>query len=175
MFKKSDTDYPQPETTTSTNPPRSNVAEPRKEGATIGPSIAIKGDLSGDEDLIIQGRVEGKIDLKQNNITIGKNGRVKADVYGKVICIEGEVERNLFGQDQIVVRSSGNVRGNITAPRVALEDGSRFKGSIDMEPRAADKQKQAAPAEVKAMPKSEAGSETKTTTPYRPEPSITRA
>jgi cytoskeletal protein CcmA (bactofilin family) len=175
MFKKSDTDYPQPETTTSPTPPRSNAAEPRKEGATIGPSISIKGDLTGDEDLMIQGRVEGKIDLKQNNITIGKNGRVKADVYGKVISIEGEVEGNLFGQDQIVVRSSGNVRGNITAPRVALEDGSRFKGSIDMEPRVADKQKQAAPAEVKAMPKSEAGSEAKTTTPYRPEPSLTRA
>ncbi len=114
MFKKSDTDYAQPEATTSTQP-RSTATEPRKEGATIGPSISIKGDLSGDEDLIIQGRVEGKIDLK------------------------------------------------------------RFKGSIDMEPRAADKQKQAAPAEVKAMPKSEAGSEAKTTAPYRPEPSVTRA
>ncbi len=83
MFKKSDTDYTQPEPTTSTQP-RSNPTELRKEGATIGPSITIKGDLSGDEDLMIQGRVEGKIDLKQNNITIGKNGRVKADVYGKV-------------------------------------------------------------------------------------------
>ena len=174
MFKKSDTDYAQPEATTSTQP-RSTPTESRKEGATIGPSISIKGDLSGDEDLMIQGRVEGKIDLKQNNITVGKNGRVKADVYGKVISIDGEVEGNLFGQDQIVVRSSGNVRGNITAPRVALEDGSRFKGSIDMEPRVADKQKQAAPAEAKAIPKSEAGSETKTTTPYRPEPSLTRA
>jgi len=174
MFKKSDADYSQPEPTTSTSP-RSNPVEPRREGATIGPSITIKGDLSGEEDLIIQGRVEGKIDLKQNNITIGKNGRVKADVYGKVISIEGEVEGNLYGQDQIVVRSSGNVRGNITAPRVALEDGSRFKGSIDMEPRVADKQKPGAPAEVKAMPKSETGSEIKTTTAYRPEPSTTRA
>jgi len=174
MFKKSDTDYTQPEPTTSTQP-QSNPTELRKEGATIGPSITIKGDLSGDEDLMIQGRVEGKIDLKQNNITIGKNGRVKADVYGKVICIEGEVEGNLYGHDQIVVRNSGNVRGNITAPRVALEDGSRFKGSIDMEPRA-DKQKPAsAPAEAKAMPKSEAGSEAKAATPYRPEPSTTRA
>src|SRR6059036_1455782 len=157
MFKKSDGDFPQTDPPTSF--PRSTPTEPRREGATIGPSITIKGDLSGDEDLMIQGRVEGKIDLKQNNITIGKNGRVKADVYGKVICIEGEVEGNLYGHDQIVVRNSGNVRGNITAPRVALEDGSRFKGSIDMEPRVADKQKQAAPSEVKAMPKSEAGSE----------------
>ncbi|PYV38461.1 MAG: hypothetical protein DMG09_11920 [Acidobacteria bacterium] len=87
----------------------------------------------------------------------------------------GAVEGNLYGHDQIVVRNSGNVRGNITAPRVALEDGSRFKGSIDMEPRA-DKQKPAsAPAETKAMPKSEAGSEAKAATPYRPEPSTTRA
>ena len=123
MFKKSDGDFPQTDPPTSF--PRSNPIEPRREGATIGPSISIKGDLSGEEDLVIQGRVEGKVDLKQNNVTIGKNGRVKADIYGKLISVEGEVEGNLHGMDQIIVRTSGNVRGNISAPRVTLEDGGK--------------------------------------------------
>jgi len=113
---------------TSSEPPR------RADRATIGPSIFIKGDLSGEEDLVIEGRVEGKVDLKQNNVTIGKNGRVKADVFGRVVTIEGEVDGNVFAREQAILRQSGAIRGNITAPRVVLEDGSRFKGSIDMEP-----------------------------------------
>ncbi len=101
--------------------------------ATIGPSIFIKGDLSGEEDLVIEGRVEGKVDLKQNNVTIGKNGKIRADVFGRVVTVEGEVTGNVFAREQALLRQSGEIRGNITAPRVVLEDGSRFKGSIDME------------------------------------------
>jgi cytoskeletal protein CcmA (bactofilin family) len=114
--------------------------EQLKERATIGPSIIIKGTLAGEEDLMIQGQVEGKIDLKNNNITVGKNGRITADVYGKIISIEGEVEGNLFGEEKIVLRQSGVVRGNMTAPRVNLEDGAKFKGSIEMDARGDDKQ-----------------------------------
>jgi cytoskeletal protein CcmA (bactofilin family) len=108
---------------------------PRRSGtsATIGPSIFIKGDLSGEEDLVIEGRVEGKVDLKQNNVTVGKNGRVRADVFGKVVIVEGEVDGNVFAREQAILRQAGAIRGNITSPRVVLEDGSRFKGSIDME------------------------------------------
>ena len=111
--------------------------EPRRSGerATIGPSIIIRGDLSGGEDLVIEGRVEGKVDLKQHNVTVGKSGRVKADLYGKVVTIEGEVDGNVFAQEQAILRQAGAIRGNISAPRVILEDGSRFKGSIDMEAR----------------------------------------
>src|SRR6202047_5338544 len=76
--------------------------------ATVGPSIFIKGDLSGDEDLVIEGRVEGKI------------GRVRADVFGNTVVVEGEVDGNLFAQQQAILRQSGAVRGNITAPRVML-------------------------------------------------------
>jgi cytoskeletal protein CcmA (bactofilin family) len=142
MWKKDE--FPQqPEPAATPAPPRStsstNPVEPRKEGATIGPSISIKGDLTGGEDLIIQGQVEGKIDLKQNNVTVGKSGRIKADIYGRLITIEGEVEGNLYGEEQILLRQSGSVRGNIVAPRVSLEDGSKFKGSIDMEPKSSDK------------------------------------
>lgn len=107
----------------------------RRERAVIGASITIHGDLSGEEDLTIHGRVEGKVDVKGNSVTIGESGRVKADVYADTIFVEGEVEGNLYGGNQIVLRSSGNVRGNLTAPRVALDDGAQFKGSIDMEPK----------------------------------------
>ncbi len=106
--------------------------EQSKEQAVIGPSISIKGELSGEEDLMIQGRVEGTIDLKKNNVTVGRTGHIKADIYGKVISIEGEVQGNLLGEEKIVVRESGVVRGNMRTPRFSLADGAKFKGSIDM-------------------------------------------
>ncbi|HEV7509261.1 MAG TPA: polymer-forming cytoskeletal protein [Thermoanaerobaculia bacterium] len=149
VWKKSDdppAHHPEP---TPTVPPRSAVPAPsptpaagpsssheppkRMDRATIGASIFIKGDLSGEEDLVIEGRVEGKVDLKQNNVTVGKNGKVKADVWGRVVTIEGEVTGNVFAREQAILRQSGAINGNIQAPRVILEDGSRFKGSIDME------------------------------------------
>ena len=125
---------PRPVTPTPAASPQQQ-SEPRRTGerATIGPSIIIKGDLSGDEDLIIEGRVEGKVDLKQHNVTVGRSGRVKADIVGKVVTVEGEVDGNVFALEQAILRQAGAIRGNITAPRVMLEDGSRFKGSIDME------------------------------------------
>ncbi len=174
MFKKSDSDYQQPDPPTAI--PRINPIEPRRESATIGPSISIKGDLSGEEDLVIQGRVEGKVDLKQNNVTIGKNGRVKADIYGKLISVEGEIEGNLFGLDQIVVRSSGNVRGNISAPRVTLEDGAKFKGSIDMETKAGDRHRTQTPAESRTPASSSPSSDQapKLGTPIKTDTSTTR-
>lgn len=119
---------PSPSSPAVADPPRKPM-----DRATIGPSIFIKGDLTGDEDLVIEGRVEGRVDLKQNNVTVGRNGKVKADVSGRVVTIEGEVDGNVIAQEQAILRQSGAIRGNISAPRVVLEDGSRFKGSIDME------------------------------------------
>ncbi len=133
--------HPHPESSVpprSTAPPTAAAPEPPRragERATIGPSIYIKGDLAGEEDLVIEGRVEGRVDLKQHNVTIGKNGRVRADVFGRVVDVLGEIDGNVFAMEQAVLRQSGAVRGNITSPRVTLEDGSRFKGSIDMEPK----------------------------------------
>ncbi|HYK87190.1 MAG TPA: polymer-forming cytoskeletal protein [Acidobacteriota bacterium] len=117
----------------------------------IGPSIFIKGELKGEEDLIIEGRVEGKIEFRQNNVTIGKNGRVKADIFGKHISVEGEVQGNLMGEEQVLLRQSGNLRGNITAPRVTLEDGCHFKGSIDMCPKETSEGYPAQAKEAEAM------------------------
>ncbi len=96
MWKKTKDENPKPK-----SPPLGkSPIEQLKEQAVIGPSISIKGELSGEEDLMVQGRVEGKIDLKKNNITVGKSGRIKGDIYGKFISIEGEVQGNLFGEDK---------------------------------------------------------------------------
>lgn len=100
----------------------------------IGPSIKIKGEVSGDEDLVIQGRVEGTINLKSNEVSVGQSGQVYADIEAKVVKIDGEVTGDVAGHENVVISKSGNVRGNIVAPRVTLEDGAIFKGSIDMDP-----------------------------------------
>lgn len=136
MWKKSEPEEsrPQPTPAPQAQPapaPRNPVAQAR-DRAVIGPTILIKGDLAGEEDLLIEGHVEGKIELRHHSITVGKNGRIKADIYGKTITVEGSVEGNLYGEEQLVVKQSGTVRGNIVSPRVALEDGSNFKGNIDM-------------------------------------------
>lgn len=107
--------------------------------ARLGSSLVVNGTLAGDEDLLIEGRVEGEISLRQNRVTVGEGGVVKADIFAKSIGVAGEVRGNLFGEDEVVIRRSGKVRGNVTAPRVSLEDGAKFKGSIDMQPGSAKK------------------------------------
>jgi len=101
--------------------------------AAIGRSISIVGDVSGDEDLTILGKLKGKIDLPQHNVTVGESGRVEADVHAKVVSVAGEVRGNLFAGEQILIRKTATMLGNLTAPRVGLEDGCCFRGSVDME------------------------------------------
>jgi len=100
----------------------------------IGPSIEIKGSVSGDEDLVIQGKVEGTIELGEHEVSVGQSGSVNADITARVVSIDGEVAGDIRGNEKVVISKSGNVRGNIIAPRVTLEDGAIFKGSIDMDP-----------------------------------------
>lgn len=100
----------------------------------IGSSITIKGTVSGDEDLLIHGKVEGAITLKDHEVSIGQSGKITADVTAKTIRIDGEVTGDITGSEKVILSKSGNVRGNIVAPRVTLEDGAIFKGSIDMDP-----------------------------------------
>ena len=100
----------------------------------IGPSIVIKGTVSGDEDLVVQGKVEGSIELSTHKVSVGQSGKVTADINAKVVEIDGEVAGDITGNEKVVISKSGNVRGNIVAPRVTLEDGAIFKGSIDMDP-----------------------------------------
>ena len=101
--------------------------------ATIGPSILIKGELSGEEDLLIQGRVEGTINLKQHHLTIGQEGKVNANIHAHTVVVEGTHKGDIFGDETVIIKKTGNVNGNVTAPRISLEDGARFKGSMDMD------------------------------------------
>ncbi|NOY66948.1 MAG: polymer-forming cytoskeletal protein [Gammaproteobacteria bacterium] len=103
--------------------------------AAIGETIHIKGDVSGSESLVIHGHVEGNIDLKGHNVTIGKNGNVEANIIANNIIVEGKLDGDMNGNEKVIIKESGNVHGNIISPRVTLEDGALFKGSIEMEPR----------------------------------------
>jgi cytoskeletal protein CcmA (bactofilin family) len=134
MFKKDGTEptSAQPRPAQS---PAGRPQTPRRSGgaAIIGPSIKIKGDVSGDEDLMIQGRVEGKVKLAKHNVTIGSDGHVKADVHGRTVVVEGQVEGDLQAKEQIILRHTARVEGSIAAPRVTLEDGAVFRGGIEMD------------------------------------------
>lgn len=101
--------------------------------AIIGQSIQIKGELTGSEDLTIEGKVEGKIELKDQNLIVGPNGSIKADIMAKNITIAGEVVGNMTAEEKVEIKDSGRLNGNITAPRIAIADGAFFKGSVEME------------------------------------------
>jgi len=135
MFKKEGSEMPPAQPRSAHSSSGGRTPTPIKGGgpATIGPSITIKGNVSGDEDLVIQGRIDGKVNLAKHNVTIGSNGRVKADVQGRTVVVEGEVEGDLRGQEQIILRKTAKVNGSIAAPRVTLEDGAVFRGAIEMD------------------------------------------
>jgi cytoskeletal protein CcmA (bactofilin family) len=104
-----------------------------EELASIGKSIVINGELSGSEDLTIEGRVDGKIELKDHVLTVGPNGRIKAQVSAKAVVVLGQVTGNLNATEKVDIKENGSVEGDIVAPRVAIADGSHFRGSIDMQ------------------------------------------
>ena len=104
-----------------------------REVVNIGKSVIIKGELSGSEDLTIEGHVDGKIELRQHVLTIGPNGKIKAQVFAKSVVVMGEVHGNIAATDKINIRENGSVDGDIAAPRVAIAEGAHFRGSIDMQ------------------------------------------
>ncbi|HET9372835.1 MAG TPA: polymer-forming cytoskeletal protein [Vicinamibacterales bacterium] len=117
----------------------------------IGKSVVIKGELSGSEDLTIEGQVEGKIELRQNVLTIGPNGRIKAQVFAKSIIVQGEVTGDITATERVDIRDNGSVDGDLSAPRVAIADGAHFRGSIDMQRQGAkpETKSETKPTEVK--------------------------
>ena len=123
----------------------------------IGKSVVIKGELNGSEDLTIEGLVEGKIELRQNVLTIGANAHIKAAVFAKSVIILGEVIGNVSASEKVDIRDNGSVDGDIASPRVAIAEGAHFRGSIDMQkgttPKAEGK-----PAAASTTPSSQASS-----------------
>jgi cytoskeletal protein CcmA (bactofilin family) len=135
----------------------------------IGKSVVIKGELSGSEDLTIEGQVDGKIELRQNVLTIGPNGKIKAQVFAKSVVILGEVTGNVTASEKVDIRDNGSVDGDIAAPRVAIAEGAHFRGSIDMQragagagatTKAADQKEQKADTKPAAAPAQPASAST---------------
>ncbi len=123
---------------TSSSPP-SPAVRPPFESAKIGPSLTLKGELFGSEDLYIDGAVEGKVELQGHTLTVGPHGRIRADISAKTIVIHGNVEGNVRGSDKVELKSSAVLAGNITARRIAIEEGGSLKGKVELvteEPKA---------------------------------------
>lgn len=99
--------------------------------ATIGTSIRIKGDVTGSEDLLIQGSIEGTVSLEKHLVTVGENAVVQANISAREVRVLGEVHGDLYGQERVTVCTTGRVKGNITSPCLSLEEGARLKGAID--------------------------------------------
>jgi cytoskeletal protein CcmA (bactofilin family) len=116
----------------SSSSPQSQSQVQRTPRGTIGKSICIRGELTGNEDLTIEGKVEGKVDLADHNLTIGSTGRIEAEVSAKKVIVEGEVTGNIAAGEKVELTASGRVKGDIVAPRVVIADGAQFKGMVDM-------------------------------------------
>jgi len=104
-----------------------------KDIVNIGKSVVIKGELNGSEDLTIEGHVEGTIQLRDHVLTIGPNGKIKAQVFAKSVIVLGEVTGNVTASDKVDIRDNGSVDGDIISPRVAIAEGAHFRGSVDMQ------------------------------------------
>ncbi len=103
------------------------------EFANIGKSVIIKGELSGSEDLYVDGQVEGTIELRNNNLTVGPNGNVKANVTAKGVVVQGKIEGTINASERFELRKSAMVTGDVVTQRVAMEEGAFFKGKIDVQ------------------------------------------
>ena len=130
IFKKSDDD----ESVELASPPRIGEVQPirPKNVSVLGPTLKFKGDLSADEDLVIDGQVEGSIAHHKKNLTIGKQGRVKADIHANSVIIEGQLIGDIHSDNIVSLANGADVTGNIFCSRIIMEDGARFTGTIDM-------------------------------------------
>lgn len=104
--------------------------------AQIGKSVVIKGELSGSEDLYVDGQVEGSISLKNFSLTVGPNGQVKATVEAKVLVVQGKLEGNVMASDRVELRKSAIITGDITTQRISIEEGAYLRGKVDIQGKA---------------------------------------
>ena len=123
-----------------------------KDIVNIGKSVVIKGELNGSEDLTIEGHVEGTIQLRDHVLTIGPNGKIKAQVFAKAVIVLGEVTGNVTASDKVDIRDNGSVDGDIVSPRVAIAEGAHFRGSVDMQRKASAAAPAPQPAKAAAQP-----------------------
>lgn len=133
--------------------PRAEASQNReRDNVNIGKSVVIKGELNGSEDLTIEGQVEGTIQLRDHILTIGANGRIKAQVFAKAVVVLGEVTGNVTASEKVDIRDNGSVDGDIVSPRVAIAEGAHFRGSVDMQRKGAQAASPAAKPAATATP-----------------------
>lgn len=139
MFKRAD-NHGGPD---MASPPKIGDSRPvrSRNVSVIGPTLVFKGELSADEDLVIEGDIEGTIAHHKKHLTIGKQGRVKADIHASSVIIEGQLIGDIHSEGIVSLAKGAEVTGNIYCGRIVMEDGARFKGKIDM----GEKPKAAAP------------------------------
>lgn len=105
----------------------------------IGKTVFLKGTITGGEDLFVDGKLEGSIDLSKNTVTIGLNGQVQADVNAREVIIQGKLSGNVIAGDRVEIRAQGALTGDVTCARISIEDGAFFKGGIDIQKTASSK------------------------------------
>ena len=127
----------------SANPPANGGAAPRQASASlpVSPSgsasisqgIRIKGEVTGSEDLFVDGHVEGKVNLSNGSLTVGPNGEVKADIFAREVIVRGRVDGKIVGREKIQLWSTGNVAGDLQTERLTIEDGAVLRGRVEIE------------------------------------------
>jgi cytoskeletal protein CcmA (bactofilin family) len=131
---------PQPQPAAAGAPATPNRPESsqklERDTVNIGKSVVIKGELNGSEDLTIEGQVEGTIQLRDHILTIGPNGKIKAQIFAKAVIVLGSVTGNVTASEKVDIRDNGSVDGDIISPRVAIAEGAHFRGSVDMQRKA---------------------------------------
>jgi len=167
MWKRDEAAKPSSAPVPAPAPPMQQVTAPtpqlesrriERDVVNIGKSVVIKGELNGSEDLTIEGQVEGKIELKEHALTIGPNGKIKAQVFAKSVIVLGEVHGNVTASEKVDIRDGGSVDGDIISPRVAIAEGAHFRGSVDMQRKGSQSaQKPQAVQSQKDMPQAVAG------------------
>jgi cytoskeletal protein CcmA (bactofilin family) len=167
MWKRDEAAKPSSAPVPAPAPPMQQVTAPtpqlesrriERDVVNIGKSVVIKGELNGSEDLTIEGQVEGKIELKEHALTIGPNGKIKAQVFAKSVIVLGEVHGNVTASEKVDIRDGGSVDGDIISPRVAIAEGAHFRGSVDMQRKGSQPaQKPQAVQSQKDMPQAVAG------------------
>ena len=145
--------------------PQPDTRRIERDVVNIGKSVVIKGELNGSEDLTVEGHVEGKIELKDHVLTIGPNGKIKAQVFAKAVIVLGEVNGNVTASEKVDIRDGGSVDGDIVSPRVAIAEGAHFRGTVDMQRKGG----QAAPGQ---QPKPATPQAAAAPTPPTPQPAV---
>jgi cytoskeletal protein CcmA (bactofilin family) len=123
--------------------PEVRVPEPAARASVLGPTLRFRGELSAQEDLIVQGSVEGSITHTQS-LTIGTDGSMKGDIRARVIVIDGKVEGDVYATESVSIRATAKVKGNVFAPRVGITEGAFFQGQVEMQPSGAAVQEHSA-------------------------------